>query len=68
MMELMISYNVVNDVCDFNELFEVVFLLFFYDKKFVLKKFLKRKVLILIKLYLKYICIILCIEIIFFCF
>lgn len=51
-MELMISYNVVNDVCDFNELFEVVFLLFFYDKKFVLKKFLKRKVLILIKLYL----------------
>lgn len=47
MMELMISYNVVNDVC---ELFEFVFLLFFYDKKFVLKKFLKRKVLILIKL------------------
>lgn len=68
MMELMISYNVVNDVWDFNELFEVVFLLFFYDKKFVLKKFLKRKVLILIKLYLKYICIMLCIEIIFFCF
>lgn len=68
MMELMISYNVVNDVCDFNELFEVVFLLFFYDKKFVLKKFLKRKVLILIKLYLKYICIMLCIEIILFCF
>lgn len=68
MMELMISYNVVNDVCDFNELFEVVFLLFFYDKKFVLKKFLKRKVLILIKLYLKYICIMLCIEIIVFCF
>lgn len=65
MMELMISYNVVNDVC---ELFEFVFLLFFYDKKFVLKKFLKRKVLILIKLYLKYICKMLCIEIIFFCF
>lgn len=63
MTESMTSYNAANDACDSNELFEVAFLLFFHDKKFVLKK-----VSILIKSYSKDICITLRIEIIFPCF
>lgn len=68
MTESMTSYNAANDACDSNELFEVAFLLFFHDKKFVLKKSSKRKVSILIKSYSKHICITLRIEIIFPCF
>lgn len=65
MTESMTSYNAANDAC---ELFEFAFLLFFHDKKFVLKKSSKRKVSILIKSYSKHICKTLRIEIIFPCF
>lgn len=49
MTESMTRHYAANDACDFYEIFEIAFSLFFLDNPFVFKKSSRRKASMLIK-------------------